>query len=186
MSPETESRSQSAEVIATTVVVNIIWWMVMIAAIVLGVVYLRQCPVQHLIPIYLLVMGASSIGSLCVTYIRTALQDSACFLLITIFMSLLHIFNLFWFVAGTYWVYSVYPPDYSPHTVRYCHKTTYLFAFIVNTIMWGAIALMFVCGCCGYLLICCGALNARPNLIPIRRSFYGTIGDHQESAGGDV
>lgn len=83
-------------------------------------------------------------------------------------------------LTGTSWIYSVYPPNYLPGNAPYCHKVTYQFAFVVTTLVWVALGLIFFCGCCFGMLICCRTVCARRHLIPNRGSFYGAI---SESAG---
>ncbi|XP_030596302.1 transmembrane protein 272-like [Archocentrus centrarchus] len=173
-------KPQSASQIAGIVVVNIIWWMVMVAAIGLGATHLGSCTVQPHIPIYLIVLGATSILSLSLTYTSSAFDSGPVYVLSTASMTVLHIFSFGWFIAGTSWVYSVYPPNYLPGKDPYCHKVTYQFAFVVTTLVWATMCLVFVCGCCFGLLICCRTVFASRHLIPNRGSFYGAI---HESAG---
>ncbi|XP_054601114.1 transmembrane protein 272 [Nothobranchius furzeri] len=177
-----ESRPQSAVVVATLVVVNIIWWMQMLAAIGLGATHLNRCPVQPYIPIYLIVLGANGIISLIFTYITKIKNDGAIHALSLACMTFLHIFSFAWLIAGSVWVYAVYPPNYSG-TDRFCHKTTYLFAFVITTLLWAAVSFLFICGGCCMLLTCCTTLVARQRLIPSRYSFYGATG---EPAAGEV
>ncbi|KAM4725173.1 transmembrane protein 272-like [Anableps anableps] len=175
-------RPQSAGLIAITVVMNIIWWMAMIAAIGLGATHMDDCPVQPNVPVYLIVLGASSLLSLLFTYCTSGFQDGAIHILSLACMTVLHIFSFAWLIAGSSWVYAVYPPDYS-QTNRYCHKITYQFAFVVTTLLWVAMALMFVCGCCLGLVTCCTTVFAGRHLLPDRKSFYGATNFHEPTAG---
>lgn len=88
--------------------------------------------------------------------------------------------------VGTTWVYSVYPPSYTPGESRYCHRTTFQFAFGVTTLVWVIFALMFICGGCFTLLTCCNTLMARRRLIPNRNTFYGGTSAFQEPIVSDV
>uniref|UniRef100_A0A7N6ABY1 Uncharacterized protein n=1 Tax=Anabas testudineus TaxID=64144 RepID=A0A7N6ABY1_ANATE len=185
-SPNMQYEPRSAAQISGIVVLNIIWWMVMIAAIGIGATHLNNCPVQFFIPIYLIVMGASSILSLSLTYTKSTWKEGVVNILCSVCMTLLHLFGFCWFIAGNVWVYSVFPPNYSPEGPRYCHKTTYLFAFVFTTMMWASIALMICCIGCFALLTCCTTVSARHRLIPSRHSFYGGIGDSHEPSAGDV
>ncbi|KAK2921002.1 hypothetical protein Q8A73_000487 [Channa argus] len=83
-----------------------------------GATHLNRCPVQFYIPIYLIVMGASSLLSLSLTYTNNTWKEGAVYVLSTVFVSLLHLFSFCWFIAGTSWVYSVYPPNYLPEEDR--------------------------------------------------------------------
>ncbi|XP_040908593.1 transmembrane protein 272-like isoform X1 [Toxotes jaculatrix] len=185
-SPEVENRSQNAVRISSVVVVNIIWWMVMIAGIAVGATHLSRCPVQPNIPIYLIVMGAASLLSLSLTYTSSTCTDGAVHILSLVCTGFLHFFTFCWFIAGSVWVYSVYPPSYTPGEARYCHKTIFQFAFIVITVTWALMALIFFCGCCFGALTCSKTVMARGRLIPSRTSFYGGISDFQEPIGGKV
>lgn len=86
--------------------------------------------------------------------------------------------------VGTTWIYPVYPPNYTPGAPRYCQRTTYQFAFIVTTLVWVSLTLVFLCGFCFSLLTCCKTVTARRRLIPNRNSFYGAISE--EPTAGDV
>lgn len=185
-SPHAEDRPQRAVMISSFVVVNIIWWMVMIAAIALGATHLSRCPVQPSIPIYLIVLGATSLVSLSLTYSRDTWRDGMASIMCSACIAILHLFSFGWFIAGTTWVYPVFPPDYTPGAFRYCHRITYQFAFTVTTIVWAATTLMFVCGCCFALLTCCKTVFARRRLIPNRYTFYGATSDSEDPAAGDV
>uniref|UniRef100_A0A8C3VSA1 Transmembrane protein 272 n=1 Tax=Catagonus wagneri TaxID=51154 RepID=A0A8C3VSA1_9CETA len=117
-----------------------------------GVKFVEDCPVQPLMPLYLLVCGI--IGALKVSPL---LYDST---RMTRLLSkavvidddddaeypwrqnahkyyihlLLSLFLFLWFILGNYWVFSVYPPDFIPPSQQpwdYCDKTLYLFAAAV-------------------------------------------------------
>lgn len=88
--------------------------------------------------------------------------------------------------VGTIWVYSVYPPSYTPGEARYCHKTTFQFAFTVTTLTWVLLTLVFVCGSCFAVLTCCKTVRARRYLIPRRNTDYGGTSDFEEPIAGDV
>lgn len=86
--------------------------------------------------------------------------------------------------VGTCWVYPIYPPNYTG--ALYCNKTTYQFAFIITTLVWATMSLVFVCGGCFAILTCCTTVVARRRLIPNRNTFYGATSDSAESTAGDV
>uniref|UniRef100_A0A3Q2P9A9 Uncharacterized protein n=1 Tax=Fundulus heteroclitus TaxID=8078 RepID=A0A3Q2P9A9_FUNHE len=185
---------------------NIIWWMLMIAAIGLGgltfvlklqildsrgcnccicrsgATHLDSCPLQPNVPVYLIVMGATSLLSLVFTYSSSGYQDGAVHILSLACMTVLHIFSFAWLIAGSSWVYSVYPPHYSGPG-PYCHKTTYMFAFVVTTVLWAVMALVLTCGCCFGLLTCCTTVFAGRHLLPDRKSFYGATSSYQPIVG---
>ncbi|KAE8281915.1 hypothetical protein D5F01_LYC19304 [Larimichthys crocea] len=183
-SPDVERSPQKAVLISTAVVLNIIWWMVMIAAIGVGTVHLGHCPLQPYIPIYLIVLGVSSICSLTLTYAKSIWDDGFACILSHGCMAILHLFSFCWFIAGNFWVYSIYPPNYTPEGPRYCQKTAYQFAFIVTTVVWASLVLACCCGCSFSAMTCCTTIVARRRLIPNRNSSYGAISD--EPPAGDV
>ncbi|XP_070778472.1 transmembrane protein 272-like isoform X2 [Enoplosus armatus] len=158
--------------------------MVMIAAIGLGATHLGRCPVQPNIPIYLIVLGGASVLSLSLTYTRTIWEEGFVCILCSTCMTVLHLFTFGWIIAGTTWVYPVYPPSYTHGEPRYCQKTTFQFAFAITTLLWVTMALMFTCGFCFTLLTCCKTVIARRRLIPNRNTFYGAVSE--EPPAGDV
>ncbi|XP_052416002.1 zgc:103586 isoform X2 [Carassius gibelio] len=101
----------------------------------LGVIHLHECPVQPNLPIYVTVIGLTGLLSLLVMYLRDTLDDSLLVRFCSAFSFTLYIFIVCWFVAGTHWIYSIYPPNYVPtSTGDHCHKTLYLFAFWINNL----------------------------------------------------
>lgn len=86
--------------------------------------------------------------------------------------------------AGTNWVYSVYLPNYSAGTDRFCHKTTYQFAFIVTSLIWVLLSLVFLCGGCFLLVTWCKF--ATYGLSSMHSTFYGGTSDFQEHRAGGV
>ncbi|KAM9340043.1 transmembrane protein 272-like [Symphorus nematophorus] len=187
-SEQLEIRLQGAALISVTVVLNIIWWMLMIAAIGLGATHLNSCPVEPRIPIYLIVLGSASLIALTVTYLRSAWDDGCVCILSSFCTILLHLYTFIWLITGSSWIYPIYPPNYTlgDKESRYCHRTIYLFAFIVTTLTWVSIAVMFVCGCCCLLVTCCTTINATRRLIPNRNTFYGATSEAEEPTAGDV
>ncbi|KAJ4927882.1 hypothetical protein JOQ06_015683 [Pogonophryne albipinna] len=147
-SPDDQIRPRGAVTIASLVVANMIWWMLMIAAIGLGLTHLQRCPVEPILPIYLIVLGATTLLSLSMTYIMTNREGARVPNMCSVCITLLYLFSFGWFIAGSIWIYPIYPPNYIPGTAPYCHRVTYLFAFVITTIVWLATTLMFVFGCC--------------------------------------
>uniref|UniRef100_A0A670HZB8 Transmembrane protein 272 n=3 Tax=Podarcis muralis TaxID=64176 RepID=A0A670HZB8_PODMU len=138
-----------------------------------GMKFLDDCPVQPLIPLYLLVGGV--VGSLKVglllfdsTRMRQLLTKSVMiddddddeypwrqnahkyYIHLT-----LSLFLFLWFILGNYWVFSVYRPNFIPpfhHPQDYCDKILYVFAVGVLVVSHTVLALLIFCSCCVY---CC-------------------------------
>ncbi|KAF7653811.1 hypothetical protein LDENG_00078190 [Lucifuga dentata] len=171
-----DAREQNPTLISSAVVVNIIWWMVMIAAIGIGAMHLGSCPIQPKIPIYLIVLGVSNILSLSLTYIQRLNSEGTAQCLVTTSVTLLYFFTFCWLITGSVWVYAVYVPN-SAGADNFCHKITYQFAFVVTTIVWVLLSLMFLCGGCFLLLCSCKLATHR---LPFMHStFYGETSDFQ-------
>lgn len=62
--------------------------------------HLNSCPAQPYIPIYLIVLGVSSLVLLVLTYVRSPSKQGVVSTLTSVSISLLLIFNICWFVAG--------------------------------------------------------------------------------------
>nr|XP_055053885.1 transmembrane protein 272-like [Misgurnus anguillicaudatus] len=127
------------------VVINLIGWMVLISAIGLGVIHLYECPVQPNLPIYLTVTGASGLLSMLLIYIRNTMDDCLLARVCSVFSLTLYVFIVCWFIAGTYWIYSVYPPNYDlTSATNHCHRTMYLFAFWFNNLCFLCLSILLV------------------------------------------
>ncbi|XP_036404333.1 transmembrane protein 272-like [Megalops cyprinoides] len=128
-----------------------------IAQIAIGVVYLKDCPRQHYIPIYLLVLGVFglALGVLSCLPCSREREDggqSTLGTLCHVWNSLVSAFLFCWFIAGNVWIYSIYPPSYNQTqpNPEYCNKTLYLFAFWITTLVY----LFFALCCCALICMC--------------------------------
>lgn len=66
-------------------------------------------------------------------------------------------------IAGSVWIYSMHPPSYDPRNQQnYCNKTLYLFAFWLNTVCYGCLAVLLLCSGCLVLYICVQNTCQRP------------------------
>ncbi|XP_067325548.1 transmembrane protein 272-like [Anolis sagrei] len=129
---------------ALRVLVWILSSLLPITGIVLGALYLDQCPRQPLVPIYLLVLSAVSLLLLLLGCVSCKEGGSdwpralAHHLRVTCLL-----FLSAWFIAGSVWVYSIYPPDFEakgPHGRAFCQRTLFLFAFGVTTALHATLA----------------------------------------------
>ncbi|XP_071015619.1 transmembrane protein 272-like [Oncorhynchus clarkii lewisi] len=134
-----------------------------------GVKSIDDCPVQPMIPLYLLVGGV--IGSVKVTLLlydttrmRSLISKSVVIgdddadeypwrqnankYYVHVILSL---FLFVWFLLGNYWVFSVFQPNFiTPfHQPQdYCRKSLYLFAVFVLTLSHTVLLLLLCCGVC--------------------------------------
>ncbi|CAM4515607.1 unnamed protein product [Leuciscus chuanchicus] len=93
------------------VIINMIAWMILITATGLGTIHFHECPVQPKLPVYMTVIGATGLLSLLLMYLRNTLDDCPLARFCTAFILMLCVFIVCWFIAGTYWIYSIYPPN---------------------------------------------------------------------------
>ncbi|XP_042615628.1 transmembrane protein 272-like [Cyprinus carpio] len=143
---------------------------VIIAAIGIGAYFLRDCPVQPYIPVYLIVFGVFvllvlivSLGLLFGTLAKDVFELLLLSMLIISISVILYLFVVCWFITGSVWIYSVHPPSYDPtNGQNYCNKTLYLFAFWLNTVCYGCLAVLLLCSGFSVLYICVKSTCQRP------------------------
>lgn len=107
-----------------------------IVILVMGVIYLDECPVEKNIPIFLVVAGVVGILVVLLSFLQSwcfdedRQTDLNCWRIIILVVML---FWSAWFIAGSFWVYSNYQPRYRHGAAeadsRYCSKVLYLFSF---------------------------------------------------------
>ncbi|XP_063412963.1 transmembrane protein 272-like [Mytilus trossulus] len=137
-----------------------------IAAIVIGGLYLHDCPKQKYIPIYLIVFGAfsivkalSSLRDKCKASNNAGEQEEnkpkgACDAIIGLFLCI-------WFMLGSVWVYTTYKHFSTDESSdEYCQPTLFSFSFWLITGQFIVIGLLSLlcCGCC-ISMVCCSAKN---------------------------
>ncbi|XP_040039096.1 transmembrane protein 272 [Gasterosteus aculeatus] len=128
-----------------------------IAQIAIGAVYLEDCPLQHYIPIYLIVLGIFGLALAvlsclpCTQSCEDEASSTPLSLVCTAWNSLMSLFLFCWFIAGNVWIYSIYEPNYIKNSTSaepYCDKTLYLFAFWTTNLSYIVMGLFLVCGFC--------------------------------------
>ncbi|XP_071316101.1 transmembrane protein 272 [Trachinotus anak] len=143
------------------------------AQIAIGSVYLHDCPRQHYIPIYLIVVGVFGLLLAVLSCLPCAQEpkDDNSNPLSQVCMtwnSLTTFFLFCWFIAGNVWIYSIYKPNYNKNTTNvdpYCNKTVYLFAFWTTTLVYILLGAFLFIGCC--VLVCfflCGRADPDDNV----------------------
>ncbi|KAK4881132.1 hypothetical protein RN001_004451 [Aquatica leii] len=115
----------------------IIFLILDVVMLVFGIINKDKCPIDHRIPIYLIVAGATGIASKILPFINRKLDLTV----LTIIISLLYVFEFVWMIVGSVWVYSIYEPNYVEVFSHYCNKTAYLLAFWILTIRWVFLAI---------------------------------------------
>lgn len=108
-----------------------------ICMMVIGAVYLYDCPQGEYIPVYLLVGGGFGVFKQLLHLSarvrqRQEEQDEER-IRQSPTQTLINCFMLGWFIIGSMWVYKEYEPNYDPALGKYCNKTLYLFAFWLIT-----------------------------------------------------
>lgn len=127
------------------VMINMIAWMILISATGLGAIHYHECPVQPKLPLYVTVIGVTGLLSLLLMYLRNSLDDCLLARLCSAVSLMLYMFIVCWFFTGTYWIYSIYPPNYDlTSTGDHCHRTLYLFAFWFNNLCFMCVSVIFV------------------------------------------
>lgn len=124
-----------------------------ICMIVMGSIYLHECPQGEYIPIYLLVGGIFGILKqllhLSTRVRKTDAEREDEQLRQSPTQTLLNCFMLGWFIIGSVWVYKEFEPNYDPNVAngKYCNKNLYLFAFWLITSVYILLGIISVCLC---------------------------------------
>ncbi|XP_051918811.1 transmembrane protein 272-like [Hippocampus zosterae] len=126
------------------VIIKVLVCIIPLAQIIMGAVHLDDCPRQHYIPIYLIVVGIFAImlvACVCLPCAREPKDGPPNpFCRISLgWNALLAVFLVAWFIAGNVWIYSIYKPNYYKNVTSaepYCDKILYLFAFWTTTLIY--------------------------------------------------
>ncbi|CAH3021084.1 unnamed protein product [Porites evermanni] len=139
-----------------------------IAMIVMGARYIDECPVEDMIPIYLIVAASAGLFNTCCSAGALIYQSGDDKQTLNPFTALMQLFHFAWFIAGNVWIYSIYEPNYTdPSSPDFCNKTLYLFAFWVTNsyyILFGVVlGIVKCCTCCTCCIFtCCMGLTVTP------------------------
>ncbi|CAH0560767.1 unnamed protein product [Brassicogethes aeneus] len=122
-----------------------------ICMIVMGSLYLNDCPQGEYIPVYLLVGGIFGIVkqllALSTRVRQTEEERQEENLRQSPTQTLLNCFMLGWFIIGSVWVYKEYEPNFDPTSGKYCNKNLYMFAFWLITSVYILLGVITVCLC---------------------------------------
>ncbi|XP_028040398.1 uncharacterized protein LOC114250636 [Bombyx mandarina] len=114
--------------------------------LIMGVQYIRDCPAEPRIPVYMVVGGAAGGAGICwLLWAQLASRNSNSSASVpeTILAYTLTVFLMGWFACGNYWTLDIMWPDYSPTLFepnQWCHKTLYVFALTQLGVVWGVLA----------------------------------------------
>ncbi|KAF4089176.1 hypothetical protein AMELA_G00063800 [Ameiurus melas] len=150
---ETEERTAGHK--SFIVLMNLIAWMVLITAVGLGAIHFNECPVQSYIPIYLIIIGGCGLILLMLAYWNNTLHEGFWKQICILCILCIVVFSIIWFLTGTVWVYSIYPPSFNSSAVRhYCQRSLYLFAFWFNILCFLCVLVLIPCCICYFLYEC--------------------------------
>ncbi|XP_043519835.1 uncharacterized protein LOC122533825 [Frieseomelitta varia] len=111
-----------------------------ICMMVIGGLYLYDCPQGEYIPVYLLVGGGFGVFKqllhLSARVRQRQEERDEERIRQSPTQTLINCFMLGWFIIGSMWVYKEYEPNYDPALGKYCNKTLYLFAFWLITAVY--------------------------------------------------
>ncbi|XP_054268016.1 transmembrane protein 272-like [Macrosteles quadrilineatus] len=132
-------------------VVFTITFVIPVSMIVVGLVYLHECPNSEYIPIFLLVGGGFGV-------LKQLLHLSAQVrvreeereqerLRQTPTQTLISCFMLGWFIIGSMWVYGASQPSFDRSNPHYCNRFLYTFALGLVTSVYISLAAVIMCMC---------------------------------------
>ncbi|KAL8580486.1 hypothetical protein ACOMHN_053201 [Nucella lapillus] len=152
-----------------------------VAMVSMGVKFLEACPMEPRVPVYLLVGGCVLLLklTLClwrafqrrrhdsadVSYYENDVEAGFSSRTYRFMNAVLTLFLFGWHVAGSYWLFSIWKPRFSPllHSPsQWCEKSVYLFSVGVNVALYVMVSLY------SGLLCCLGILYRPPNAELIR------------------
>ncbi|XP_076118253.1 transmembrane protein 272-like isoform X1 [Mytilus galloprovincialis] len=132
-----------------------------IACIVIGSLYLHDCPAQRLIPIYLIVAGAfslvkdlSSLLQKCKAKRTEEEQEGGA--PTNFFDGLVGCFLFAWFICGNVWIYSTHNHFSTDSTkADFCEPVLFYFSFWLLNATYILIGISCLLCCCGVSFACC-------------------------------
>ncbi|XP_063381548.1 uncharacterized protein LOC134668034 [Cydia fagiglandana] len=115
---------------------------------IMGVQYIRDCPAEPRIPVYMVVGGAAGGAGICwLLWAQLASRSSTSDASVPekILGYTLTIFLMGWFGFGNLWTLGIMWPDFAPTLFepnKWCHPTLYVFALTQLGVVWGVLALL--------------------------------------------
>ncbi|CAH0399946.1 unnamed protein product [Chilo suppressalis] len=118
--------------------------------LIMGVQYIRDCPAEPRIPVYMVVGGAAGGAGICWllwAQLASRSSNSSASIPERVLAYTLTIFLMGWFAFGNYWTLGILWPDYAPTLFepnQWCHRTLYVFALTQLGVVWGVVLLLML------------------------------------------
>ncbi|XP_060524510.1 uncharacterized protein LOC132700930 isoform X2 [Cylas formicarius] len=123
--------------------------------LIMGVQFLRDCPREPNIPIYMVVggsVGCIKMGLTLWSQLHTRRMDAQSSNATSIGSKVasvaLTVLLITWFGLGNYWILRIKWPDYAPSSIfepnKWCHRTLYVFALVHLCIVYSLLGAVFV------------------------------------------
>ncbi|KAG5896596.1 hypothetical protein JTB14_024405 [Gonioctena quinquepunctata] len=122
--------------------------------LIMGIQFLRDCPKEPNIPVYMVVggsVGCIKMGLTLWSQLHTRRTDTAAMNATSIGSKVasvaLTILLITWFSLGNYWILHIKWPDYAPTLFepnRWCHKTLYVFSLVHLCIIYSLIGMVVI------------------------------------------
>jgi len=131
-----------------------------VSMIVIGTIYLDDCPAERFIPIYLIVGGVFGVIKNLSSVVQRAKNNNDSTSTYedrksNSFDGLLGVFLLIWFIAGNIWIYRIYDKyNDDPDDEMFCDPKVYWFAFWTTTSVYILIGITIFCTCCAGCIGC--------------------------------
>uniref|UniRef100_A0A8C5MIF4 Uncharacterized protein n=2 Tax=Leptobrachium leishanense TaxID=445787 RepID=A0A8C5MIF4_9ANUR len=128
-----------------------------ITGIVLGALYINDCPGQRLIPFYLIIWGGGSLLLLSLTCLPCGdgREPPRVGLVNLCAQGVLLLLLFAFFIAGNVWIYSLYPEPWDdPSNPNHCNRILYLYAFWITTICHMFLMLLVLVFFCIFICLC--------------------------------
>ncbi|XP_022103091.1 uncharacterized protein LOC110985929 [Acanthaster planci] len=146
-------------------------YLVPVSMVVMGSVFFDACPVEPMIPIYLIVFGAVYQAKLSIDLnvrgCRHRCQengeeadDNKCVKFLNWLSRLFGIFLFGFFIAGNVWIFRNWTPSNDPSSASYCYGPLYYYAFWVTISSYIVVGLLMCCMCTCFICACCVCCKA--------------------------
>ncbi|XP_026319232.1 uncharacterized protein LOC113229765 [Hyposmocoma kahamanoa] len=118
--------------------------------LIMGVQYIRDCPAEPRIPVYMVVGGAAGGAGICWllwAQLASRSSNSSASVPERVLAYTLVVFLMGWFAFGNLWTLEIMWPDYAPTLFepnQWCHRTLYVFALTQLGVVWGLLLLLLL------------------------------------------